>query len=65
MNKLAEFFQRVMRSKVAKPRSALVPKVRYTLPEATQKAIREAAAAKRAKRADRNLRTRDKREVMP
>lgn len=58
MNKLAEFFQRTMRSQVAKPQSAPVPKVRYTLPEATQKAIREAAAAKRAKRADRNLRMR-------
>ncbi|MHB1799383.1 MAG: hypothetical protein ACYCUI_13965 [Vulcanimicrobiaceae bacterium] len=60
MNKLAEFFQHAMRSKVAKPRSAPLPKVRYTLPETTQKAIREVAAAKRAKRASRNLSARAK-----
>ncbi|MHB1937635.1 MAG: hypothetical protein ACYCOR_13745 [Acidobacteriaceae bacterium] len=59
MNKLADFVAHVMRSRVAKPRSAPVPKVRYKLPEATQAIIREAAQAKRAKRAARNLARRD------
>ncbi|MHB8388279.1 MAG: hypothetical protein ACYDBH_01700 [Acidobacteriaceae bacterium] len=59
MNKLAEFFAHCMRSRVAKPRSAPMPKARYTLPEAAQKIIREAAQAKRAKRAARNLAQKD------